>query len=425
MTLDSNQVTGGASLDGLDQKQVQTGTKPQGLAADDLARYGNPALHVTPDHRLELTEIPIPTPSATEALVHVRCTGICGSDMHLWHRGAIGPLVVDRTCILGHEASGVVLAVGAAVTHLNPGDRVAIEPGVPCGTCWLCSSGQYNLCEAARFAGVCPHAGTIRRFMCHEARYLHKIPPDMTFAQGALLEPLSVILHALQQCRGSLALGRPALICGAGPIGLIALAAAKASGAWPLAITDVDASRLAFARTFVPGAQTHLVSASATPLETAEAIRQQLYGVCGREATAGVPSPDESRAPATVLECTGVAASIATAAYTCRRAGLVVVIGVGHNLIDHVPFMHMSLAQIELRFTNRYADTWPAGITALRKRDGDGDGAPPPPLLDLDALVTQTFSLRDAVRAMETCADPDTHSVKVQIVDDVEIEVGR
>lgn len=214
------------------KRQHVSGPPDNATIVERLSQYGNPALHVTPDHKIELRPTEVPTPSPTEALIHVRCTGICGSDMHLWHRGAIGPLVVDRPCVLGHEPSGVVLAVGAAVTGLQPGDRVAVEPGVPCRKCWLCDAGKYNLCESVKFAGVCPYAGTIRRFITHDARYCHKIPDGMTFAQGALLEPLSVILHAVKQCGGSVGIGRPVLICGAGPIGLCALAAAKSSGAW-------------------------------------------------------------------------------------------------------------------------------------------------------------------------------------------------
>lgn len=373
----------------------------------------NPALFVTPGHTIELQETEIPTPGPTEVVVHVRCTGICGSDMHLWHRGAIGPLVVDRECILGHEASGVIVQLGSDVTSLAVGDKIAIEPGVPCHNCWLCSSGKYNLCEAVKFAGVCPYAGTIRRFMSHPAKYCHKMPEGMTFAQGALLEPLSVILHALEQCGQALAIGKPALVCGAGPIGLIALAAAKASGAWPLAITDVDPSRLDFARKFVPGVQTYLIKPEQSSLQCAEGIRE-LYGCYGRDVEKGIPSPNEYAAPSTVLECTGVESSVVTAAYSCRRNGMVMVVGVGRSIIHNLPFMYLSLAEIDLKFTNRYSDTWPAGANALANKA----------VLDLDALVTHTFTLEEAVKAMTICADPSTPSVKVQIVDDTELDLG-
>ncbi|KIW77102.1 hypothetical protein Z517_09548 [Fonsecaea pedrosoi CBS 271.37] len=380
--------------------------------ASTLTRYKNPSLYVTPEHSVYLAESSIPKPSASEVLIHVRATGICGSDLHLWHRGAIGPLIVDHSHILGHEASGVVLEVGSAVTHLKPGDRIAIEPQVPCQTCFLCTSGKYNLCEKVTFSGVC-HGGTIRRFLTHEARYCHKMPDSMTFAQGALLEPLSVILHAIRQCKGSIGIGQPALVCGAGPIGLIALAAARASGAWPLVITDVDESRLEFAKQFVPGCQTYHVQTSESPLQASEEIRLLFGCAGGRDVNKGIPDINEYYAPSTVLECTGIESSVVTAAYTCRRAGVVMVVGVGRSVMNNLPFMHLSLAEIQLKFINRYNDTWPAGINALANSQ----------VLNLDSLVTHRFPLEQAVEALELSADRTKRSIKVQIVDDQDIQV--
>ena len=311
--------------------------------------YANPSLHVTPAQTIELRPTPLPRPSHTQVLLHIRATGICGSDMHLWRHGAIGPLVVDRPCILGHEAAGVVLAAGSAVTNLAPGDRVAIEPGVPCGSCWLCASGRYNLCEGVAFTGVCPFPGTIRRFAVHEARFCHRLPSSISFAQGALLEPLSVVLHALGRCR-AVGIGRPLLVCGAGPIGLIALKAARASGAWPLVITDVDEKRLEFAKRFVPGASTYQVRAGCSVERTADEIRA-LFGVSSRDrdsslTDAAAENGSEYKAPATVLECTGVESSVATAAYCARRGGEVIVVGVGKSVMNNLPFMHLSLAEV-------------------------------------------------------------------------------
>lgn len=374
----------------------------------------NPALYITPQHTIDLRLTEIETPSSSQVLLHIRCTGICGSDLHLWHRGSIGPLRVTHDCILGHESAGVVVAKGSAVSQLQVGDRVAIEPGVPCRRCFLCLSGRYNLCEAVAFAGVCPHAGTIRRFAVHEAAYCHKMPAGMSFAQGALLEPLSVVLHAISRCEGSLAIGRPALICGAGPIGLIALAAAKASGAWPLVITDIDEARLQFARSFVPGVQTFRIDNSTIPLECAEGIRK-LYGCGARDVDNGIAAPNEHLAPCTVLECSGVESSIITAAYSCRRGGTVMVIGVGRSSVNNLPFMHLSLSEIDLKFTNRYSDTWLAGMNTL------SGGR----ILTLDPLVTHTFKLHQAAEAMQTASDPSKHSIKVQIVDDIELDVAQ
>ena len=157
------------------------------------------------------------------------------------------------------------------------------------------------------------------------------MPDNITFAEGALLEPLSVVLQGLRIAQ--LSLGRGAVICGAGPIGLIALAAARASGAHPLVITDVEAGRLAFAKEFVPSCLTYKVDTTLSAEENGKQIRA-LFGA------------DEYSAPPTVLECTGVESSVCTAAFTVRRGGVVVVIGVGRPVMNNLPFMHISLAEV-------------------------------------------------------------------------------
>lgn len=135
----------------------------------------NPSLQVTADHQLKLVpSTPVRAPGRGEVLVHVKATGLCGSDVHFWKAGRIGSLVVAGDAILGHEAAGVVVRCGAGVQGLRPGDRVAVEPGVPCERCHLCRAGRYNLCEEVRFAGVYPHDGTLQRYKVHPAAWLHK-----------------------------------------------------------------------------------------------------------------------------------------------------------------------------------------------------------------------------------------------------------
>lgn len=217
--------------------------------------------------------------------------------------------------------------------NVSAGDRVAIEPGVPCEVCFLCMDGRYNLCEDVQFAGVYPYHGTLQRFKTHPARWCHKLPPNISYSEGALLEPLSVVMHGIQSA--GLSLGRGAVICGAGPIGLIALKAARASGAHPILIYDVDKGRLEFAKTFVPECQTYLFDRGLDAEKNAKQIRQ-LFDF----ATVG-----EYGAPETILECTGVESSIATACFTARRGGTVLVIGVGREVMNNLPFMHLSLGE--------------------------------------------------------------------------------
>ncbi|KAH9860839.1 hypothetical protein IAQ61_010573 [Plenodomus lingam] len=358
----------------------------------------NPSLQVTADHNLKQVDAPVYAPAKGEVLLHIKATGVCGSDIHFWKTGRIGPHVIKGDCILGHEAAGVVLACGEGVTTLVPGDRIALEPGVPCTQCFLCQSGRYNLCSAVQFSGVYPTHGTIQRYKTHPAKWCHKLPPNVSFAEGALLEPLSVVIHGIASAR--LSLGRPVVICGAGPIGLLALAAARASGAHPLVITDLEAHRLAFAKDYVPSVLPYLVDRSVSAEENARRIRE-LFGV-GEDGS-------EHGAPETVLECTGVESSVVTACYTVRRGGTVMVIGVGNEVMNNLPFMHLSDGEIDLRFINRYRDTWPAGLQCLAGG-----------ILDVTPLVSHTFPLEKAVDALHTCSDLSNGSIKVQIVDDVD-----
>ncbi|CAI4215614.1 unnamed protein product [Parascedosporium putredinis] len=346
-----------------------------------------------------MVEAPVHSPGPGEVLLHVKATGICGSDIHFWKTGCIGSLVVGGDCILGHEAAGVVLKTGEGVTNLQVGDRVAVEPGVPCNKCFLCQEGRYNLCEDVQFAGVYPYHGTLQRYKVHPAKWLFKIPDAVSFEEAALLEPLSVVLHGVKTC--GLSLGRGVLVCGAGPIGLIALAAARASGAHPVVITDVEPKRLAFAKEFVPSAITYQVDTKLDAEGNAREIRK-LFGA----------DTDEYLAPPSVLECTGIESSVCTAAFAVRRGGVVCVIGVGRAIMNNLPFMHISLAEIDLRFINRYRDTWPAGIACL-------SGG----ILDLKKLVTHRYTLEEAEQAMTLCSDVSKGSIKVQIIDDVDARI--
>ncbi|KAJ9161304.1 GroES-like protein [Coniochaeta hoffmannii] len=361
--------------------------------------HANPSLQVTADHQVKMQQAPVSEPGLGEALVHIKTTGICGSDIHFWKTGRIGSLVVEGDCILGHEAAGIVLKCGPGVKHLAPGDRVAVEPGVPCGTCFLCMEGRYNLCESVQFSGVYPYHGTLQRYKVHPARWLHKIPDNVSFGEAALLEPLSVVLHGIEIAR--LSLGHPVLICGAGPIGLIALTVARASGAHPIVVTDIEPKRLAFAEQYVPGCLTYQVRTALSGEQHAAKIRE-LFGA----------ADDPYFAPRAVLECTGVESSVIAGCYAVRRGGTVVVIGVGKSIMNNLPFMHISLSEICLKFVNRYRDTWPAGIACL-------SGG----IVSLHKLVTHTFPLEKAIEALYVCSDTGNGSIKVQIVDEVDASI--
>ncbi|RSM13812.1 hypothetical protein CDV31_005682 [Fusarium ambrosium] len=378
-----------------------------------MATSSNPSLQVTLNHSLSVTDAPIRTLRSGEALIHVQATGICGSDVHLWKHGSIGPAVLQANHILGHESAGTVLKIDPQVSHIKVGDRVAIEPLVTCGTCTSCSVGRSNLYDRSTLRGVYGPGdeahGSLQRYFVHPAKLLHVIPPSMSFSQGALLEPLSVSLQATRNA--NLQLGSPVLVCGAGPIGLLALACARASGAWPLVVTDVEPKRLEFAREFMPGLRTHLVNTGGAPEEEAARLRGLFVQAASRSGDTDDLDVQESTSPTSVLECTGFSSSIITACHAVRKSGTVMIVGAGQPVLDGIPSALMMQKEITLKSSRVYKDTWPACINLIAGG-----------LINLDKLVTHVFPLEKADEALATAADPSQGSIKVQVIDNTNVK---
>ncbi|KAJ6014712.1 L-arabinitol 4-dehydrogenase [Penicillium herquei] len=352
----------------------------------------NIGLHIDPAHNIWLyNAFPIVEDIRTgtglengEVTVAIKSTGICGSDIHFWKHGGIGPWQVTEPHILGHESAGVVIAVHPTVTNLAVGDKVAIEPHIICGKCEPCLIGRYNGCKNLLFRSSPPSHGLLRRYVNHPALWCHKIG-DLSFDQGALLEPLSVALTAAT--RSGLKIGDPVLICGAGPIGLITLHVCKAAGAYPVVISDLDESRLAFAKTIMPQVITHKVTWDETPEQFAETVAKSLGDV------------EISLA----LECTGVQSSVCNAIQTVKFGGKVFVIGVGKEKME-IPFMRCSANEVDLQFQQRYVNMWLRAIRVLQSG-----------MIDLSGIITHKFTLENAIEAFETVANPKSGSIKVLI----------
>jgi L-arabinitol 4-dehydrogenase len=348
-----------------------------------------------------------------EVTVAIKSTGICGcveklplpssaqltfanvsasrSDVHFWHHGCIGPMIVEADHILGHESAGQVIAVHPSVKSLKVGDRVAIEPNIICNECEPCLTGRYNGCERVLFLSTPPVPGLLRRYVNHPAQWCHKMGATLSYEDGALLEPLSVALAGLQ--RAHVRLGDPVLVCGAGPIGLITMLCCKAAGACPLVITDIDAGRLAFAREICPGVKTYQVPLTSPPT-SAEKTAEEIVSAFG-----GIE-------PAVAMECTGVESSVAAAIWAVKFGGKVFVIGVGKNEIA-IPFMRASVREVDVQLQYRYSNTWPRAIRLVESG-----------VVDLKRLVTHRFKLEDAMEAFRTAADAKTGAIKVQIQGD-------
>ncbi|KAI7953433.1 hypothetical protein MJO28_005980 [Puccinia striiformis f. sp. tritici] len=323
-----------------------------------------------------------------QVLLHVRATGICGSDVHFWKHAGVGKMVVKHECGAGHESAGEVIGVGEGVLDVHVGDRVAIEAGVPCSkpTCEMCRTGRYNACPDVVFFSTPPYHGLLTRFHAHPACWVHKLPANVSYEEGSLLEPLAVALASVEHA--GVKLGDPVLICGAGPIGLVTLLACVAAGACPIVITDISESRLDFAKRIVPSVSTFRIVEGVSEPE----LGQRIQTMMGEK-------------PQVALECTGRQSSVRTAIFSVKFGGKVFMIGCGQNE-QMFPHTYMFENQIDVQFQFRYANQYPKAIKLVSRG-----------LINVKPLVTHRFPLEEAVEAFHTSANPESGSIKVQIVD--------
>lgn len=327
---------------------------------------------LTEPHQFELQDRPRPSPDPDDVLVAVREVGICGSDVHYYEHGRIGDLVVENPLVLGHESAGEVVDVGTNVSTLDPGDRVALEPGVPCRRCSHCMGGDYHLCEDVRFMATPPHDGSFTEYVSWPEDFAYKLPKNVSITEGALCEPLSVGIHACR--RGNVATGDTVLVTGAGPIGLMMLEAARAAGATDIILTDIVDEKLAFARD--RGADL-AVNVAEDDLEAA--VNQYTDGV-GADV---------------VVEASGAVSSIQSTLDVVRRGGTVVLVGLANEAT--VPFDVLDIIDNELDVLGsfRYKNTYPAAIDLL------ADG-----VVDVEGIVEFESTLADIDDAFQRAMDP-------------------
>lgn len=321
-------------------------------------------------HDIAVEERPVPVPGHGEVLVRVGSVGVCGSDVHYFEEGRIGEFVVERPLVLGHEAGGVVAATGPGVRGLEPGTRVALEPGVPCRSCRPCLTGHYNLCPEMSFFGTPPVDGAFCEYVVLPRAFVFEVPEALTDDDAALLEPLSVGIWACR--RGGVTAGSRVLVTGAGPIGLVAAQTARAFGATEVVVADLNAHRLRLA-------------ADLGATGTID-VRQTGIGEAAFE-------------PDVLLECSGSVAAIREAVPTVARAGRVVLVGMGGDEVP-LPLSAVQRRELEVTGTFRYASTWPTAIELAASGR-----------VTLDRLVTGHYGLAD-VREALTAGMSDERSVK-------------
>ncbi len=322
---------------------------------------------------LRLVDEPIPVPGPGETLVRVRAVGLCGSDLLWFSCGGIGDARLGKPLVLGHEFAGVI----AAGEH--EGVRVAVDPAVPCGACEMCRKGHPNLCPNLRFAGHAPEDGALREYLAWPSSCLYPLPDRLSDAEGALLEPLGVALHALDL--GRVRPGDAVAVLGCGPIGLLLIQLAQAAGADPLLATERLPHRLEAAR-----AQ----GARAFPADGWEA--EALL-----EATAG-------RGVDVAFEAAGENAAVETAIRAVRPGGRVVLVGIPADDRTSFPASTARRKGLTLLFARRMKHTYPR---ALRLAETGK--------LDLRSLITHRFPLGKVPDAFAAAARREGIKVVVQL----------
>lgn len=313
--------------------------------------------------------------------IALHTVGICGSDVHYYTHGAIGQFVVREPMILGHEASGTITAVGDQVTNLKPGDRVCMEPGLPDPNSKATRLGIYNLDPAVRFWATPPVHGVLRPSVVHPAAFTFKLPDTVSFAEGAMVEPLAVGMHAAAKAR--IRPGDVAVVIGAGPIGMVTALAALAGGCSQIIMTDVQQPKLDLAATLGP----------ITPINVA---KENVIEV--------VNQMTEGWGADIVFECSGNEKAAAGVFAPLCPGGVVVYVGIPLEAIAYnVSAAQVKEARIEHVF--RYAHVYPRALALM------GSGK-----IDVRPLITNKFAFKESVAAFDFAVHMPPNSVKAQIV---------
>ena len=339
------------------------------------------ALVLEKTNDLRLRDIALVEPlGAHDVRIRIHTVGVCGSDVHYYQHGAIGPFVVREPMVLGHEAAGVVEETGSAVTTLSKGDRVCMEPGIPDPHSRATRLGLYNLDPSVRFWATPPVHGCLRPTVVHPEEFTFKLPDNVSFAERAMVEPLTVKMHAANKAR--IKAGEVAVVLGAGPIGIVTALAALAGGCSRVLITDVQPPKLALAASLGPITPVNVAKES-----LAEAVRQ---------ATGGWGAD-------VVFEATGNPKAVSQSFEAVCPGGCVVFIGMpGAPVPVDIVAAQVKEARIETVF--RYAHVFPRALALM------GSGK-----IDVKPLVTDRYAFNDAVKALDYACRMRPDSVKVQI----------
>ena len=327
-------------------------------------------IHAPGDLRVE--EVPTPQLEAGQLRVRVRCGGICGSDLHYYQHGGFGTVRIKEPMVLGHEVAGVIEAVGDGAGAFAAGDRVAISPSRPCGLCRYCQQGLQNHCLDMRYYGSAmrtPHVqGAFRQQIVVEHWQAHRLADSVSDGEGSMAEPLSVALHAVRRA-GSL-LGKSVLVTGCGPIGALAIIAARRAGATHIVATDVRAHTLG--------------KALKVGADEVVNVAEESEGLARFTADKGHFD--------VLFEASGNQRALVGAFDALRPRGIIVQLGLGGEMT--LPINTIVAKEFDLRGAFRFHEEFAVAVELLNKG-----------LVDVKPLISATLSYRDSARAFALAAD--------------------
>jgi D-xylulose reductase len=320
---------------------------------------------------------------AEDVRIALKAVGVCGSDVHYYTHGAIGPFVVKEPMVLGHEAAGEVIEVGANVTDLKVGDRVCMEPGIPDPRSKASKLGIYNLDPAVVFWATPPVHGCLRTSVVHPAGFTYKLPENISYEEGAMVEPLAIGMHAAVKAR--ITPGDVALVIGAGTIGVMACLAALAGGCSQVIISDIQQEKLDLLKG-MPGV--HPINAAKQDLLKYVQDFTENWGVD------------------IVFEASGNAKVAETIFEYLCPGGHLVYIGMPTEPIQF-DIVQAQAKEIRMDTIFRYANVYDRALQLMASGK-----------IDLKPFITERYSFEDSIAAFEYAANPKPSSVKVQIVFD-------
>lgn len=335
------------------------------------------AILVTPG-TMKIQDAPMPEPKDDEVLLKVEYVGICGSDIHGFESGPfIPPKDPNQKIGLGHECGGTVVGVGSKVKKIKVGDRVNIEPGIPCGKCKFCLSGHYNICPDVDFLATQPnYKGALTNYITHPESLTYKLPDQMDTMEGALVEPAAVGMHAAMEA--DVKPGKKIVILGAGCIGLMTLQACRVMGATEIVVVDMIEKRLDMAKKL--GAMEVINGKE----EDTVARAKEILGELGADI---------------VFETAGARATAAQTTKLVMRGGKIMIVG---TVPGDTPVNFLSInREVTIQTVFRYANNYPMTIEAIASGR-----------FDVKSMVTDIYDYEDVQRAFEESLSRKSEIIK-------------